>query len=71
MTMEQYLNEHSAHEGAEDSGPILCEYCGEEITGQLFTDGEINLHPECALEYVEEQLSDLEIVEHCGFWSLG
>lgn len=71
MTMEQYLNEHSAHEGAEPADPIKCAYCGEEITGRLFTDGEINLHPECALEYVEEQLSDIEIVEHCGFWLLG
>lgn len=67
MTMEQYLNEHSAHEGEEREGPILCAYCGEEITGARFTDGEICLHPECAFEYVEDQLSEHEIVEHCGF----
>ena len=70
MTQEQYLSEHSAHEG-EDGSCNICAQCGESIdnSGWSFTDFDIWLHRECLLPYIAENYTLDEIAKKFGLVS--
>lgn len=69
MTGEQYLEEHSRHEGEERNAERCCEYCGDEIypgESAYNCDGGY-VHPECILEYIEDSFTAQYIAEKMGF----
>ena len=46
MTMEQYLGEHGANEGAYVDDYHVCDYCGDEVdhSGRHWTNGDVWVH---------------------------
>lgn len=67
MTVREYLNEHSAHEGLYTLN--VCAYCGEEIERgwSQFSDGTDFLHAECFLEWVIDNIHVDDIAYGLGF----
>ena len=69
MTMEQYLNEHSAHEDERDDDFHICDYCGEEVdhSSRHWMNGDVWVHQECLMEWLEDNLGAEILAEAVGF----
>ena len=71
MTMEQYLNEHSAHEGEDRPERRICAYCGDEITGDAYHGDHVYLCREplknCAQAYILETYTTDELASAFDF----
>lgn len=69
MTMEQYLGEHGANEGAYVDDYHICDYCGDEVdhSGRHWTNGDVWVHQECMMEWLEDNLGAEILAKAVGF----
>lgn len=69
MTMEQYLGEHGANEGAYVDDYHVCDYCGDEVdhSGRHWANGDVWVHQECMMEWLEDNLGAEILAKAVGF----